>query len=57
MVSMRTKNGFSQSGAPPGKRLAAKVLGLWAILEMMRESHKGKPRATEKIRCLENLNV
>ena len=56
-VSINTRNGFSQPGAPPGRSLAAKVIGLCRALEIIKDSHRGIPKDRVKIRCLENLNV
>lgn len=52
---MITRKGLSQSGAPPGKKWAMKCLGLWAADEMIRASHKGRPKARVKNRCEVNL--
>ena len=43
-VSTRTRKGFSQSGAPAGNRPAAKDVGAWRILDIIRPSHRGRPK-------------
>ena len=50
VVSMITRNGFSHSGAPSGKRWAIVFFGLKLI-------HRGRPNDRVKIRWLEVLNV
>lgn len=57
MVSIITKNGFSQSGAPSGSKCATVFFGLCADLEIMNLSQIGNPRTKVKIRCLEVLKV
>jgi hypothetical protein len=57
MVSINTRKGFSQVGAPLGRSLAANEEGEKRIPDIIRESHKG--RANDKVnrRCLEALNI
>ena len=43
-VSTKTRGGLNQSGAPVGRRLAAKDLGAFVIEEIINASHKGKPK-------------
>jgi hypothetical protein len=57
VVSIITKNGFSQSGAPSGRKCAVDGFGACMNLEKIRLSHKGKPSVRVKIRWLERLNV
>ena len=57
IVSIITKNGLSQCGAPPGKRLAAHLEVLKITADIIRDSHKGKPNLIVKSKCLENLNT
>lgn len=57
IVSINTKKGFSQSGAPPGKRLAAQLEGLYTTAEMIKDIHKGNPNLNVKIKWLVNLNT
>lgn len=57
VVSIKTKNGFSQSGAPSGRKWAVDFLGLWENLEIIILSQMGRPRVRVKIRCLDELNV
>lgn len=56
-VSIRIRNGFSQEGAPPGRRDARVVEGLNFILDIRRLSHRGSPRTKVKNRCEEDLNT
>lgn len=48
--SINTRKGFSQSGAPPGRKWATKCLGLYEAEEINRAIHRGKPRDSEKKR-------
>jgi hypothetical protein len=57
VVSINTRNGFSQSGAPSGRKWAVDFLGLWENLEMINLIQIGSPRVRVKIKCLEVLNV
>ena len=57
IVSIITRKGFSQSGAPPGKRLAIHFLVSNTIPEIIRDIHRGRPNLNVKIRCLENPNT
>ena len=56
-VSIRTKGGFSQAGAPPGSKAAAKVRGSCWSLEMIRAAHSGSPNVSVKIKWLVSLNT
>jgi len=56
-VSMTTKKGFNQFGAPPGRRCAMKDIGAWVALEMIKDSHKGRPKEKVMIRWVDILNV
>ena len=49
-VSIRTRGGFSQAGAPPGRSAAAKVKGACWRLEIIRAAHSGRPNVMVKIR-------
>ena len=42
-VSIRTKKGFNQSGAPDGRRPAAKYDGELATEDRIKASHMGRP--------------
>lgn len=53
--SIITKKGFSQSGAPPGRKWAIKCLGLWAADEIIRANQRGSPKERVKNRCEVNL--
>lgn len=57
VVSISTRNGLSQSGAPLGSKLAKKVYGAYISEEIISISHKGKANESVKIRCLDNLNM
>jgi hypothetical protein len=56
-VSIITKNGFNQSGAPPGRSPATNDDGACIAPEIIRESHRGRPRIKVIIRCLDILKV
>lgn len=56
MVSIRTKKGFSQSGAPSGRKWAINILGYFDRLDRIILIHRGSPRERVKIRCLDVLN-
>ena len=49
-VSTSTRKGFSQSGAPPGRRPARKDFGEYIALERIKESQSERPRGRVKIR-------
>lgn len=55
--SMRTRNGFSQSGAPSGRKCAVVFLGAYRNLEMIILSHNGNPIVKVMIKWLDSLNV
>jgi len=57
MVSIRTKKGLSQSGAPPGRSLAINVLGEFVKDDIIKDSQKGSPRDRVMIKCLEALKI
>jgi hypothetical protein len=57
IVSIRTRKGFNQSGAPPGKSLPINFIGLYIILERIIENHKTRPKTKVKIRWLVILNL
>jgi hypothetical protein len=57
VVSIRTRKGFSQSGAPSGRKWAVDFLGLLENLEIISLNQIGRPRARVKIRCLDVLKV
>jgi phage gp45-like len=48
--SIRTRNGFSQSGAPSGRKCAVVFLGAYRNLEMIILSHSGNPIVRVMIR-------
>jgi len=56
-VSIITKKGFSQFGAPPGRRLAVKDIGAWVALDRIKDNHRGRPRDRVIIKCVDKLNV
>jgi hypothetical protein len=53
VVSISTKNGFSHSGAPSGKKCATDFLGECANDEMIIDNHIGSPIDRVIIRCLD----
>jgi hypothetical protein len=57
VVSIRTKNGFNQSGAPSGRKWATDALGAFVNLDKIILSHIGSPKTKVKIRCLDVLNI
>lgn len=56
-VSMITRKGFKAAGAPIGSSLATTEVGLKKIPEIIKESHKGRPRDKEIARCLVGLKT
>ena len=56
-VSIRTRNGFSQSGAPSGKKWAVDALGDFENDEIINLIHRGRPMDRVIIRCLVRLNI
>lgn len=56
-VSMITRKGFKAAGAPIGSNLAITEVGLKKIPEIIKESHKGRPRDKEIARCLVGLKT
>lgn len=56
-VSISTRNGFSQSGAPEGRREAAKYDGELRMEERIKASHIGSPRLSVNRRWLVDLNT
>lgn len=57
IVSIITKNGFNQWGAPPGRSAAAHEVVLKIIADIIKLNHKGAPNLSVNRRCLENLNT
>lgn len=57
VVSINTKKGFSQSGAPSGRKCAIAFFGLKRKLEVINLSHRGNPKDSVMIRCLDSLNL
>lgn len=57
MVSIITKNGFSQCGAPPGRSLAAQLEVLYTIADRIKASHNGRPNLSVNNKWLENLKT
>lgn len=49
-VSIRIRKGLSQAGAPPGRREARVVGRLNLRLEIIRDSHMGRPKVSVKNR-------
>lgn len=56
VVSIITKNGFSHSGAPSGRKWATDFFGEYINDEMIILSHIGSPIDSVKIRCLDEDN-
>lgn len=52
VVSINTRNGFNQSGAPPGSRFARNFSGLLISEERISLNHKIRPNERVKIRWL-----
>ena len=57
IVSVKTRKGLSQSGAPLGKKCATNDLGAWVIALIINLNHKGRPNERVKRRCLVDLNT
>lgn len=57
VVSIKTKNGFNQKGAPPGRMPAAKLEGELITDDIMRASHNGRANVKVKNRWLEVLKI
>jgi len=57
VVSIRTRNGFNQSGAPSGRKWAIEALNDLVNLDVTILSQTGRPRINVKIRCLVVLNI
>jgi len=53
--SISTRNGFNQSGAPSGRKCAIDFIIDLKNLDIIIDSHKGKPKISVKIRCLDVL--
>jgi len=56
-VSTITRKGFSQSGAPLGRRPAMKEYGACVRLDIINDSHIGSPSVRVMIKCLDILKV
>lgn len=56
VVSISTRNGFSQSGAPSGKKWAINIFGYLVNLDRIILIHKGRPRERVNRRWLDVLN-
>lgn len=57
VVSINTRKGFNQSGAPSGRKWATNILGNLVSLDRIMDIHSGRPRARVKIKCLDVLKV
>lgn len=55
MVSISTRNGLSQSGAPSGRKCAIDILIDFRKVDKIIESHSGSPKISVKIRWLDVL--
>jgi len=50
VVSIKIRNGFSQSGAPSGNKCATDALGDFENVDKMKDSHIGNPNESVKIK-------
>jgi hypothetical protein len=57
VVSINTRNGLSQSGAPSGRKWATDALGDFVKVDNIILSQIGSPSLIVKIRCLDVLNI
>jgi hypothetical protein len=57
VVSINTRNGFNQSGAPSGRKWATDALNDLVNLDNTILNHTGSPIVRVKIKCLEVLNI
>lgn len=55
VVSISTRNGLSQSGAPSGRKCAMDFMIDLKNLDIIIDNHKGRPKINVKIKCLEVL--
>ena len=55
VVSINTRNGFNQSGAPSGKKWEIDFLIDLKKLDIIIDSHNGRPKINVKIKCLDVL--
>ena len=55
--SIKTRNGLSQEGAPPGSSMARNFMGAERREERIRLSHKVRPNENVKIRWLDELKT
>jgi len=55
VVSIKTRNGFSQSGAPSGRKCAIDFLRELKKVDIIIANHNGSPKIRVKIRCLDVL--
>jgi hypothetical protein len=56
-VSINTKNGLSQSGAPSGRKWAIDAFKFIENLDRIIDSHNGNPNLKVKIKCLDKLKM
>ena len=57
IVSINTRNGFSQSGAPAGSKWAANDEGDHTAAVIIKDNHKGSPNVNVISKCLDDLNT
>jgi hypothetical protein len=57
VVSISTRNGFNQSGAPSGRKWAINILGNLDNLDKIMDIHRGNPNTSVKIKWLEVLKA
>jgi hypothetical protein len=57
VVSIKTRNGFNQKGAPPGRIPAAKLEGEFTTEERIKANQRGRAKVRVKNRCLDVLKI
>lgn len=55
VVSISTKNGFNQSGAPSGRKWAIDFMIALVNVDSIIDNHSGSPKINVKIKCLDDL--
>jgi len=55
VVSISTRNGLSQSGAPSGRKWAIDFIIELVNLDIIIDNHRGSPKIRVKIKCLDVL--
>jgi hypothetical protein len=57
VVSISTRKGLSQSGAPSGRKWAIDFIGLLVKVDKIILIHRGRPNLRVKMRCLDMLKM